>query len=213
MSSTRNQFSRDEKEVFRVKDYNRSLEFYKKCDNHPMLSFTGRGQYVCEFAWGIVDNDVVSFIAKHIQGIALEIGAGKGWLAYNMRARMGNDAWIATDGMCSHNINVNTKKWTSVIHMDAADSVENFPEANCLVIMWPAYQASYAAEALQKFLERINKDSRIIFWGEDKGGCTANDDFFELLDGNFVLDEENIYDPKQWHGIYDCIRVYYPVLK
>lgn len=212
-SPTRNQSSRDEKD-FRVEDYKKSINIYDKYNNNnnPMLSFALRGQYVEKFAWGVVDNGVVSFIAKHVQGIALEIGAGKGWLACNMRALMGNDVWIATDGMCSHNINENTKKWTSVIHMNAADSVEKFPEANCLVIMWPACEASYAYNALQKFLERINEDSRIIFWGENKGGCTANDDFFDLLDGNFVLDEENIYYPYQWYGFHDYIRVYYPIL-
>ena len=196
---------RDEK-----KNYSRSLTFYEASANNGALACEYRWYYIEEFAWGIVDKDVVSFIAKHVQNVALEICAGKGWLACNMRNLMGDDAWIATDAMCSHGIDKNTEKWTSVIHMNAADSVENFPHANCLVIMWPALQESYAAEAIQKFLERINEDSRVIFWGEGEGGCTGDEKLYELLNDNFVLDEKNIYEPKQWRGIYDYIGVYYP---
>lgn len=72
---------------------------------------------------------------------------------------------------------------------------------NVLFMSWPPLESSIAVEAVRAF-----PGSKVIYIGECYGGCTANKDFFSLLNKSFVL-KETIRIPS-WVGIYDKMYFY-----
>ena len=91
--------------------------------------------------------------------------------------------------------------YADVETLPAVDSVEKYNDADCLFICWPEYNKSYAADALSKFSGKY-----IIYIGENEGGCTANDEFFDILEKDWTC--EQTVDIKNWWGINDSMEFY-----
>jgi hypothetical protein len=49
--------------------------------------------------------------------------------------------------------------------------------------IWPPYNKPLAYNVFKKFLE-LNNVKTFIYIGEGYGGCTADDDFFDLIEDN-----------------------------
>jgi len=70
-----------------------------------------------------------------------------------------------------------------------------------LFLCWPPYATDFAYQCLSAY-----QGSRLVFIGERDGGCTGNDDFFELLKKQWkVVARHQIV---QWDCIRDTITVY-----
>ena len=72
-----------------------------------------------------------------------------------------------------------------------------------LLLSWPPYDKPLATDALKAF-----PGDTLIYIGEGAGGCCADDDFFDLLDREWVEDETLWNKHPSWSGINDCITVY-----
>jgi hypothetical protein len=59
--------------------------------------------------------------------------------------------------------------------LDAREAVQKY-RTECLFICWPPYNEAIATLCLKEFT-----GSKLIYIGEPKGGCTADDDFFTEL--------------------------------
>lgn len=86
-------------------------------------------------------------------------------------------------------------------------STENFDELQttfyeALFLCWPPYDEPMAYEALKAF-----KGQYLWYIGEDEGGCTAGDDFFQLLDSQWEL-IETCPEFYSWSGLHDELRLY-----
>lgn len=55
-------------------------------------------------------------------------------------------------------------------------------ESDVLLLSWPPYWNDLADSSLQSF-----KGNRLVYIGEEWGGCTATDEFFNLLDKDWKL--------------------------
>jgi hypothetical protein len=129
----------------------------------------------------------------------LEVCSGLGLWASLIQANGGRI--IPTDSFTSHGTNP-YKTFLPVIDMDAVMAVNQFT-TGVLMMSWPSYGDSFAVNALQAF-----KGDKFVYIGEGQGGCTANDDFFELLENEWDFDWDNRIDIPTWHHINDCICLY-----
>lgn len=136
----------------------------------------------------------------------LEVMAGRGILSLALRQK-GIDV-IATDDFSWSKIeHGNFKKWsdtvTEVEELDAIESVEKYgKDIDILIMSWP-YMDDTAYKVI-KTLNEINPHALTVYIGEGRGGCTANDIFFdnfeEIEDDSFLPVQRNF---ERWRGLYD----------
>lgn len=86
-------------------------------------------------------------------------------------------------------------------------STHNFQELDttlyeAMLLCWPPYDSPMAFDALSAF-----RGQYLFYIGEGAGGCTADDDFFDLLDEKWELVTicEDFYS---WAGIRDNLHLY-----
>ncbi len=163
-----------------------------------------------KYAWAIPDPASVAFVASYLAPRAIEIGAGTGYWAWQL-AQYGIDI-LAYDEAPPDKVpnfyfsppseetpQTLVKTWHPVEH----GSPELLPlyTDRTLFLCWPPYADPMAHRCLQKY-----QGSRLVFIGEDEGGCTGTNDFFELL----AQDWRSIakHPIAQWDGMHDTITVY-----
>ena len=135
----------------------------------------------------------------------LEICAGTGFISYALQ-KAGVDI-IATDNYSWINEGrLNKKPYIEVENIDGLEAINKYgKDVKWVLVSWPPYQEPIAYEAV-KLLHKINPDATMIFLGEDWGGNTANDDFFEFTEE--IMEEEtercNEYY-ERFFGIYDSL--------
>ena len=114
----------------------------------------------------------------------VELMAGCGSLSYGLQ-QLGvnihatdNFTW-GTDGMVTCSWNIERNYWTSIENIDCVDAVEKYSSVDLYIMSW-AYMDDTAYRTLLKMRE-VNPNAMMVFIGEDYGGCTADDNFFETL--------------------------------
>ena len=163
--------------------------------NDPFLDkFVFREKLVKIYAWAITDPKAIAEIVKTTKDIGIvEIGAGKGYWA-SLLANCGVNV-VAYDTGKDISIgfyhpvgNAGTKMVSS--HKDRA-----------LFLCWPPYGTSMAYDCVSKY-----EGSTLIYIGEDKSGCNADDKFFDFVDDKFKLD--GTIRMAQWEGLHDELYIY-----
>lgn len=135
----------------------------------------------------------------------LEICAGTGFISYVLQ-KAGVDI-IATDNYSWINEGrLNKEPYINVENIDGLEAINKYgKDIKWLLISWPPYQDPIAYEAA-KLLHKINPDAIMIILGEDWGGCTGNDDFFEFTEE--IMEEETQRCNKHYEsfsGIHDYL--------
>ena len=159
--------------------------------------------YVKYFSWSIFDLDTISRIAAFIgDKKCLEVGAGNGLFAALLRAVSPSLDIVATDNFSSHGSDP-AKCFTRVEHFDAVDAVRHFKDVDLVILIWPSSGSPMARNVLTEF-----EGKNIIYIGEGMSGCTADDDFHNLLDEKWKNLEIETPEFKNWNCIHDCIYFY-----
>lgn len=117
----------------------------------------------------------------------LEIMCGLG--AYTATLRQLGIHVIPTDDMSWIDYDTskykNWKKyaWVKDIQsLDAVEAIRKYGKSVGFIIMsWPPQNEDFALNALME-MRRVNTSCRMIYVGEKRGGCTANDAFFDEID-------------------------------
>ena len=113
---------------------------------------------------------------KNFQKIFLyEIGAGKGYWAYFINKEGGNIKCFDNSD-CISNYFINKETFYPVKFCTPIGVVEECKNANVLMFCWPEYDKNWAYEYLKTI-----KPSKLIYVGEEYGGCCANDNFFKFI--------------------------------
>jgi len=130
----------------------------------------------------------------------VEVGAGSGLWSRLVR-EAGGDI-VATDKFGVERDGF-SKMWSgeAIERMEASEAVRAFPECNVFV-SWPSYCGKWAAE----MAALIRPGRSLVVIGEDRGGCTADDDFFDLLDSGY--EEVGLLRIPRWPGICDMLTVH-----
>jgi len=164
------------------------------------FGWAARYELCGEFSWAVPSKKALKVIARYSP--IIEIGAGAGYWAYLLR-KIGTDILAfdpAPPGSGKENRWIQAKRpWTEVLEGDHRQILLH-PERN-LMLCWPpmtdmAYQAAWL----------LGADRYLIYIGEGPFGCTADDNFFQLLEKQF--EEVDFIQIPQWDGIYDAVWVY-----
>lgn len=197
-------------------DIDAEIDKYKD-KQKDLYDFRRRYKFVSDYSWAVPNREIIDYIKKFVgNDKAIEIGAGYGLWAKLLKD-MGLNI-VAIDPMIFpgdkeiYDIGNEDKKWTQVEKMDHYEALDNFPDANVLIFIWPSYDEGYAYEALELF-----DGNKIVYIGEGRGGCTADESFHNLLDNEWglvnaecssITDERQSYSVDQWPGLHDSAFFY-----
>jgi len=161
-----------------------------------------RHEFTGNYAWAVPTKEAIEKIRAFVgSGKVLEIGSGLG-----LWAKLLKDEGIhvtPTDFKGQRkNFGMKEVEHTEVHDMGHMRAMEMFGAGHdVLMMIWPPYDDSMAAEALERF-----KGDKLIYIGESGGGCTGDDRFHQLLDETW--NEKETVDIPQWDGIHDALFLY-----
>lgn len=115
----------------------------------------------------------------------LEIMCGLGSYTYTLRClgvpviATDDYSWIDDDPKF---IDWKQKPWIDDIErIDAVSAIKKYgKQVDFILMSWPPMNEDFAAQALET-MRMVNPECRMIYVGEEKGGVTANDRFFDIL--------------------------------
>jgi hypothetical protein len=136
--------------------------------------FGKRQELVEKYSWAIPNDEVLSYISRFDE--IVEAGAGNGYWAHLLEKR-GTQIY-AFDRTASRARS--DERWTDVSEATVFSSRDKIKDMPCLLV-WPPTNKSMASEVLS------SSPSHILYVGEQQGGCTATDTFFERLGSEYGL--------------------------
>lgn len=170
------------------------LKAVKDMPQEDVLLLSGyRDIAVQEYAWAIPNLKALKAIKKYSP--IIELGAGSGYWAYELNK-------IKTQIKAFDNFSWKEefiKSWYPV-KKGTPSIIQKYPNRTLLLI-WPPQKDNFAINCLKYY-----KGNTLIYVGEDHGGCTANDAFFENLNTNWEL--KKIINIPQWLWIKDYLFIY-----
>ncbi len=166
-----------------------------------------RTEYIKSFGFPLFAEDWVKPLAKWIgDRPCLEVMAGTGYLSYAL-SKYGCNIKATDDFSWSSRFS-NVNRFINVENLDCVEAIKKYgKDVKFIICSWP-YMDDNAYRSLITMRE-INPKCRMIYIGEDMGGCTANDKFFEnikLCEVKGFLDAVEKY--KRWEGIYDFVALF-----
>ena len=170
-----------------VPDMGWDPETYGKHDYHKI----DRWEYIAKYGFTLLSPELVQGMLPY--GPFVEVGAGTGALA-NRLADAGADI-VATDDM-SDEYNFKHGHHFPVASSSATVTVRAHPDRT-VIMSWPSYGSPWASHTLRA----MAPGQRLIHIGESRGGCTADDDFFDALDKDF--EEIKLLPHKRFWGLHD----------
>lgn len=163
-----------------------------------------RDKYVKDIGFPLIAEDWVKPLAKWIgDRPCLEIMAGTGFLSYALFL-YGVDI-KATD---NYSWNKHFTNFKEVENIDCLEAVKIYgKDVKFIICSWP-YMDEMAYNSLVMMRE-INPKCRMIYIGEDWGGCTASDKFFEIAE-ECEVDGFNqaVSKYRRWSGLHDRVKLY-----
>ena len=132
----------------------------------------------------------------------LEMGAGAGYWASLLR-QMDVDV-LAYDVDPAHNRYGLSPTWTAVLATDNACEVARVHATRTLFLCWPDDHTPFAHDVLAAYTSAGGQ--MLAYVGEERGGCTADDSFFDLLEAAWAQFER--LPLPNWPDRTDALRFY-----
>lgn len=185
-----------------------------------------RFSFVRKYGFAIPGREALNRIAHYACGGTgvVEVGAGMGYWLYESLKIAPQRGWVATDASppvegkalpripigISHNkfdftvADANPygfeKLWAEVEKLSGIEAVQKYSD-HTLLMIWPSFGEKWAFETLQSYSGKT-----LLYIGEGSGGCCAEDDFWELIEKDWI-ETETIRIPFWW-GIHDRMILY-----
>jgi len=132
----------------------------------------------------------------------LEIMAGCGSITFALENH-GVDI-IATDNFSWKSHKWNT--WTNIENIDCIEAIKKYTDREIILCSW-----AYMDDILYNSLLELRKTNRLLIYiGEDKWGCCANDDFFNNVE---IIEDKQFEEINKKFKSYDCIHDYIALCK
>lgn len=158
-----------------------------------------RSRFVSEYSWSITDPDTVAFVAAHSGGSIVDPMAGTGYWG-SLLEQLGVD-------VACYDLNPGDSPWhrSAPLHMlvqkmDGAEAVRKHPDRT-LLLSWPPYKEATGVRILAAY-----SGNRVIFIGEEGGGCTGDANLHAYLEKRWTRVAR--HRPVQWFGMHDQVIVY-----
>lgn len=160
--------------------------------------FEKRQFYCSNFSWAFITIKELKTLSKIIgDKPVLSIGSGYAFIEKGLQLLGVNI--IPTDSYVYPKTDV-VHTWTGVEVLNHNEALAKY-NTDILYMSWPTYDDPYAFEALKLF-----KGNLLIYIGEPYQGCTADDDFYDLLEDEWNCKEE--IEITNWYSIHDSIFIY-----
>jgi len=159
------------------------------------VNYLWREDAIKKFGFSIPCSEVVEVITKGSP--ILEVGAGSGYWSRLLR-QAGADVVCTDIGEGQHG-NYQITVGEDVERISAQDAVRKYPERNVFV-SWPSYSMQWAFEMAKEI-----QSGRTLFYIGEWHGCTADDQFRDLLSDEFT--EAGTVRIPQWPAIHDRLFV------
>jgi len=155
--------------------------------------FNARHELTKKYAWAIPNAEAIEQLRMYQP--LIEIGAGKGYWA----------SLIDGDILCfDHKFNDNPytdhDELFYPVELGGPEKVAEHPYRT-LFLCWPPYSNPMGADCLKLYQGNI-----FIHVGEGPGGCTGDDEYWQILEEEWV-ETKTVIIPS-WYGIRDYFQVY-----
>lgn len=157
-------------------------------------AFSKRHIYNTRYSYA-VPNAVTLLKIKDFSNKICEIGAGTGYWLWMFKQLSMNI--VGYDDFSTHYKDWQYSRWFR-LHAGGSLSIKDHPDKT-LFLCWPP-MSSMAHEALKAY-----RGNKIVYIGEGESGCTADDDFHNLLNEEWDVEQYNIIP--QWPGIHDNLHL------
>lgn len=131
-------------------------------------------------------------------GPIIEVGAGSGYWAYELR-KLGADI-VASDLETDESTKRWKTKWTEMEKISAVEAVAKYRDRS-LFMCWPSYEEDWSGLALAEY-----RGDRFALVAEDRLGCVGGRTLWDEIDANWE-ETRHIHIP-QWDGIHDGLSIY-----
>jgi hypothetical protein len=179
-------------------DLVKSADEFQVYDAHAMLMTHARYELTRVYSWAIPSPHAIRLIAS--LGPVLEMGAGTGYWA-RLLDEAGADVLALDHAPPNQEFNrfCAGETWFNVQRGTPKD-LSVFSDRT-LMLCWPSLNTPFAVQSLRHYT-----GSTLVYIGEQKHGCTADDHFFDHLEARWRL-QEDIEIP-QWPHIDDHLYIY-----
>ena len=166
-----------------------------------LKEFYKRTYFTENYGWSVPSEDAIDKIVKFAYDKRiLEVGAGYGlWAKLLQEKNLEVKATDLIKGRKTYSMDGNS--FTDIEDIEAFEAVTTYSEYEVLMLSWPPYDNPMAFKCLEEF-----KGDKLIYIGENRSGCTANEDFFDLLESKWK--EKDVIHIPQWEGIHDYLFLF-----
>ncbi len=182
-------------------------DFLSESFELSMMSSFLRESYIKKFGYFLITENFLSNCFDILnKDLILDIGAGSGFLSSKLSEYNLNIKAIDLFDISSNKYGFETN-YINVLNTDGVKYIEK-NEYDTILLSWPNYDNDFAFN----ILTNMKSNKQLLYIGESKGGCTANDDFFDLLSSKAVLLESETKKLQNcslsWFGIHDKPYLY-----
>lgn len=186
---------------------------------NSFISTSFRRVAIKSVGFTLLTNKFLNNLSKYIgERKCLEVMAGKGSLAKGLVDR--GISVIPTDNFSwKEKLNLDDL-WIDIENIDCLEAIKKYgKDVDFIIASWiPMDNTGYE---MLKLMNEVNPNCKMIVIGEDKDGCTANDNFFDNLeyvleDYQTIVEEADMYgfgmpnaipDFRSWGCIYDRVSI------
>lgn len=186
-------------------DYAQVLNWDIERYNDEIYLLKYRDKLRQKYSYAIPCEEAIDVICEYSP--IMEIGSGTGYWA-NLIAQKGGDI-IAMELDDKENPYFDKEQIGShypVKLIPENKEILSVPDVFSLFLCWPPYDTDMAYKYINAYRGNI-----LIYIGEGEGGCTANDQFFNVLENQWKL-ERTVFIP-QFPGIHDYLAIYRRIIK
>jgi len=175
-----------------MNEYQEEFERLQQKDTFRGQQWFGeRQRLVEEYAWAVPNDEAIQYIAEFDN--IVEVAAGSGYWAHLIDDAGGtiratdfdppDDTYYPVERKSASNVN------TSFGRVDTS-----------VLLVWPPHTGNVASSVITK------NPNNVLYVGEQRGGCTAEDAFFDTLDERYTLIK--VIDIPSYEGINDNLYHY-----
>lgn len=169
-----------------------------------------RNEYTSKLGFALISNVFINILRGEViqNGKCLEIMSGTGALSKAL-SDLGVDI-ISTDNSSWYDFPLyklwKTSKVFNIENIDCVNAIEKYgKDVDFIICSWPPYDEPQAARSLDA-MRQVNPNCKMIYIGENRDGCTANDEFFNKWKDVCEPEQTNKYF-ENFYGIHDRVYV------